>query len=100
MYSAHGNKGRRNVKVLVSVESKLTIQSNKNKPNRKVGFIKMKVIEKVTKDAVNYEVEKSIAKTANIITDGKRCYNDLKKNVFKHKVKICKDKKEVSKIFL
>jgi hypothetical protein len=99
MYSAHGNKGKRNVKVLVSVQSRLTIQSNKNKPNRKVGFIKMKVIETVTKDAVNHEVAKSISKTANVLTDGKGCYNDLKKMVSSHKVKICKDKKEVSKIF-
>lgn len=99
MYSAHGNKGRRNVKVLVSVQSKPSSQNNKNKPNRKAGFIKMKVIEKVTKDEINHEVKKVILPSARVITDGNRCYSDLKRQVAGHEVIICKDKKDVSKIF-
>lgn len=99
MYVAYENKGKRNVKVLVSVQSAPVEDNKKNRPNRKAGFIKMKVIEKASKDAVNHEVKKDIAKSAKVITDGKRCYNDLKTMVASHEAIICKDKKEVSKVF-
>lgn len=100
-YYAHDNKGERQVKVLVAAQSEPVKKKHKNKsrPERVVRFIKMKVIESIAKEDVNYEVQSNIAPTAQIITDGKRCYADLKNNVARHEIVICEDKKEVSKIF-
>jgi Zn finger protein HypA/HybF involved in hydrogenase expression len=52
-------KVERQVKVLVAAESRPADKKpgNKHKPEKVVRFIKMKVIESVTKDAVNYEVQ-------------------------------------------
>lgn len=100
-YYAHDNKGKRQVKVLVAAESEPVKKKHKNKskPERIVRFIKMKVIDSVAKESVNYEVQTNIAPTAQVITDGRRCYADLKDSVAQHEVVICEDKKEVSKIF-
>ena len=100
-YVAHEDKGKRQVKVLVAVQSAPVERKHKNKtrPNRKAGFLKMKVVEQVNKAEINYEVKRHIAPTAKAITDGKRCYRDLKEILADHKVVICEDKKEVSKIF-
>ena len=99
MYSAHGNKGKRNVKVLVMVESTPVRKqrSNKNRPKRKAGYIKMKVLEKLRKNHVNFEVNRHIEKTATAITDGGRVYGDLQKLITGHQAVICKDKAEVPK---
>lgn len=101
MHQAHENKGRRQANVLVMIQSLPAdkVHKNKTRPNRECGFIKMKVIERVTKDAVNFEVKKHIDASAKVITDGKRCYRDLSKMLTSHQEIICKDKKEVSKIF-
>jgi hypothetical protein len=100
-YVAHENKGKRQVKVLVAVQSAPVEKKHKNKskPNRKAGFLKMKVLEQVSKEAINYEVKRHLVPTAKAITDGKRCYSDLKEILADHRVEICEDKKEVSKIF-
>jgi hypothetical protein len=100
MYSAYGNKGKRQVKVLVMIESEPVKKelTSKHKPKRKAGYLKMKVIEKLRKDNVNYEVKKHIEKTAKAITDGGRCYSDLEALIAQHEVVICKDKTLVPKV--
>jgi len=100
-YVAHENKGKRQVKVFIAIQSAPVEKKHKNKtrPNRKAGFLKMKVIEQVSKAEINYEVKRHITPTAKAITDGKRCYRDLKEILADHQVVICEDKKEVSKIF-
>ena len=59
----------------------------------------MKVIERVTKDAINCEVKKYVCPKAKAITDGKRSYRDLSRMLMSHQEIICRDNKEVSKIF-
>lgn len=100
-YFAYQNKGKRQVKVLVAVESEPvnTPHKNPNRPSRKAGFIKMKVLDQISKDDINHEVKRTIHTQANAITDGRRCYRDLKDILANHEVKVCEDKKEVSKIF-
>ena len=79
-YSAHGNDGKRQVKVLVMVESERVKVKHKNKtrPKRKVGRLKMKVVERITKLDVDSEVRTHIKPTATAITDGRQCYSNLK----------------------
>src|SRR5438445_3477896 len=100
MYSAHGNDGKRNVKVLVMVESEPVKKQhpNKTKPNRKAGFLKMKVLEKLRKDNVNFEVKRHVKETAKVVTDGGRCLGDLKKLIAEHQAFIFEDKTEVTKV--
>ena len=92
-------KVERQVKVLVAAESRPSDKKpgNKHKPEKAVRFIKMKVIESVTKDAVNYEVQSHIDPSAEAVTDGKKCYADLKYFLTKHEVVNSKNIEEVSK---
>ena len=93
------NKVERQVKVLVAAESRPADNKadNKSRPEKSVRFIKMKVLESITKDAVNYEIQSHIEPSAEAVTDGKRCYADLKYMLAKHEVVDSKDRDEVSK---
>ena len=93
------NTGERQVKVLVVAESKPVEKksNNKSKPEKAVRFIKMKVLESITKEDINYEVQSKIEPGAQAVTDGKRCYSDLRDTLSKHEVVNSKDRDEVSK---
>jgi len=93
------NKVDRQVKVLVVAESRPPKKKhiNKSRPEKAVRFIKMKVLESVTKDAVNYEVQSNVEPSAEAVTDGKRCYADLKHILAKHEIVNSADRDEVSK---
>ena len=91
----------RQVKAIVAVSTRL-IDAGKEKklrPNTSAGFLKMSVVNSLYTEDVCYEAEKMADKSATVITDGRRCYNGLKKNVKVHKSIIVKDKKEVAKLF-
>lgn len=49
----------------------------KGKPNRKVGYLKMVVMEDLKAKSINKEVEKLVEKTAIVITDGYTGYAKL-----------------------
>ena len=91
----------RQVKAIVAVSTRL-IDAGKEKklrPNTSAGFLKMSVVNSLYTEDVCYEAEKMVDKSATVITDGRRCYNGLKKIVKVHKSIIVKDKKEVAKLF-
>ncbi len=100
-YQAYQNKGKRQVKVLVaaSTQPSSKLHKNKSKPKTVVKFIKMKVLDAITKEGINYEVKKHINPQSQAITDGRRVYSDLKNILKGHQSIICEDKKEVSKLF-
>ena len=81
--------------------NQIVYHKNPNPPNRKAGFIKMKVLELdwISKEDVNYEIKRGINNSASAVTDGRRCYRDLKSILANHEETICEDKKEVSKVF-
>lgn len=64
-------KIKRQVPVLVMVESEKIKEAHKNqiKPGRKVGHLKMKILDGLTQTDVNYEVKKHVKRTARAITD-------------------------------
>ena len=77
----------RQTKVLVMVESEKSISApKKGKPNRKVGYLKMSVMEDLKAKTINKEVEKSVQKSATILTDGYKGYNKLIEVIAKHNV--------------
>jgi hypothetical protein len=53
------------------VESEPSIsEPKKDKPNRKVGYLKMRVMEDLKSETINNEVEKYVKKTASILSAG------------------------------
>jgi transposase-like protein len=79
----------RNEKVLVAI----------NSSDNKAKYLKMTVVESLSKIDVSYEMPKMISKSATVITDGRRCYSPLKNLVKHHEVLVIKNKKEVCKAF-
>ncbi len=95
-----GRGSARQAKVLVMVESEPSIEApKKGKPNRKVGYLKMVVMEDLTSTSINNEVEKSVIKTASALTDGYKGYAKLKELISQHQVVIEVDKKKSEKVF-
>jgi len=66
--------------------------------NKKVGFIKMKLLDGLRKETTNKQVEKAVDQGASATTDGANNYNDLKENLIGHSAVVAKVKKEASKI--
>lgn len=92
----------RQVKAIVAISScPITNKEEhkKGKPKHKPKYLKMSVVSSLSKIDTNYEVEKMIKKSASVITDGRRCYSNLKEICTAHQVIVTKDKKQVSKIF-
>lgn len=81
-------------------ESKMVVPSQKykHKPNKKVGYIKIQLLDDLCKETTNKQVDKAIDKKASAITDGANNYNDLKDKLVDHKAVVAEVKKESSKI--
>jgi hypothetical protein len=95
-----GRGSQRQAKVLVMVESEPSIKApKKGKPNRKVGYLKMVVMEDLTSESINKEVRNSVKKTAEVLSDGYKGYAKLKKVITKHNVIVEADKKKSAVVF-
>jgi transposase-like protein len=95
-----GRGSERQTKVLVMVESEPSISApKKGKPNRKVGYLKMTVMEDLKAETINKEVQKSVEKSAEILTDGYSGYNKLKEVIAKHNVVVESNKTKSAKVF-
>lgn len=95
-----GRGSARQSKVLVMVESKPVQGANPDhKPNKKVGYLKMKVMGDLKSDTINTEVGKHINTQTNVMTDGYRGYNKLKQVIATHIVSIEADKTKAAKLF-
>lgn len=95
-----GRGSERQTKVLVMVESKKVVDPlSKHKPDRKVGFLKMKVMEDLTSKSILKEVKKSISRETTVLSDGYRSYNYLKSVLEGHEVIVEADKSKSAKLF-
>jgi hypothetical protein len=82
------------------VESEPSIKTpKKGKPNRKVSFLKMKVMEDLTVGSINCKIKKAVDLTATALTDGYCGYSKLKEAMVGHKVVIAPDKTKSKKVF-
>ncbi len=95
-----GKGSQKQAIVLVMAESKMVAPSKKYKykPNKKVGYIKMQLLDDLRKATTNEQVDKVIGKQASVVTDGANNYNDLNDKLGDHKAVIAEVKKEASKI--
>lgn len=95
-----GRGSQRQAKVLVMVESEPSISApKKGKPNRKVGYLKMVVMEDLKSETINKEVLKGVDKSSRVLTDGYTGYGKLKEIIAKHYVVVEPDKKKAEKVF-
>ena len=91
----------RNVKTIVAVSTTpLGISETKEgRPNSVPHYIKINVVDSLSKKDIGYEAKKMVSKNATVLTDGKTSYRVLSEIANVHKAIIVKDKTEVSKIF-
>ena len=84
-------------KVLVMIESSPVepVNHKQYKKERKVGYVKMKVIENLKAETIERNAEGSIESETNIRTDGFRSYNKFGEKYALHEVVIAEDQKEV-----
>ena len=95
-----GRGSERQAKVLVMVESEPSIKApKKGKPNRKVGYLKMVVMEDLTAKSINKEVGKSVEKSASALTDGYSGYSKLKEKIAHHDIVVEPNKTKSAKVF-
>lgn len=95
-----GRGSERQAKVLVMVESEPSIEApKKGKPNRKVGHLKMVVMEDLKSDTINKEVVKAVDKTASVLSDGYTGYVKLKEIIKNHYVVVEPNKQKSAKVF-
>lgn len=95
-----GKGSQKQAIVLVMAES-ITVEPTKkyrHKPNKKVRYIKMKLLNDLSKETTNAQVKQAIDSKVSATTDGANNYNDLASNLTDHKAVVIQDKKETSKI--
>ncbi len=91
-----GRGSQKKTKVLVMTESEKLDENKKGKKSRKVGHIKMKVIEDLKSETIDAVVSKNISKEAHLTTDNSTSYSDLRDLVEKHEAKVIPTK-EINK---
>ncbi len=95
-----GKGSQKQAIVLVMAES-ISVEPTKkyrHKTNKKVRYIKMKLLDDLSKESTNAQVEQAIDTKTSAITDGANNYNDLANSLTDHKAVVIKDKKETRKI--
>jgi len=97
-----GRGSTKQSKVLVMVESKEVEQVSekyKNKTNKKVGFLKMKLMRDLTIESINDKVESALENQTEVLSDGYSGYNKLKEVIKTHLVIVEPDKSKSAKLF-
>jgi len=96
-----GRGSERQTKVLVMVEPKPVEagKAKKGKPDRKAGYLKMKVMEDLRAYSINQVLSKDVQADTTALTDGYRGYNKLREILSEHKVIIEPDKHKAAKLF-
>jgi len=101
LISAPAKELDRNVTAIVAVSATplTNTESKDGRPNSIPHYIKINVVESVSKIDIANEAKQMVSKNAVVLTDGKTSYRVLDNIAKKHKAVIVKDKTEVSKIF-
>ncbi len=73
-----GRGSQRKTKVLVMTESEIVENLKKGKKPKRVGYLKMKVIENLKKETINKGVKELAHEVSEIDTDDSTSYVDLK----------------------
>ncbi len=83
-----GRGSQKKSKVLVMAESEIVESPRKGQKPKRVGYLKMKVIEDLKKETINNVVQNSMSPASVLDTDGSNSYVDLKDFVQSHQSKV------------
>jgi hypothetical protein len=72
-----GRGSQKKTKVLVMAESELVESSKKGQKPRRVGYLKMKVIDDLQKETINEVVQKAVSDNSQLTSDDSTSYVDL-----------------------
>lgn len=91
----------RQVKAVVAVSTTpiVTGERKNGHPITKPGYLKISVVQSLSKTDIGYETEKMVSKTSEVTTDGKTSYRTLNSICKSHTAVILRDKTEVTKMF-
>lgn len=97
-----GSERQRSVLVMVEstpvVSTEVNSKKKKHTPDRKLGFVKMIVLDDTTEKSINYEVRKAIDRDACVDTDANPSYNSLISIVDHHNKMVVKPKEGHKKL--
>ena len=79
-----GRGSQKKTKVLVMAESELVESPKKGKKTRRVGYLKMKVIDDLKKETINSHIKNLANNATEITTDDSTSYVELKDYIPKH----------------
>lgn len=87
----------RQIKAIVAVSTTpvVTGEHKKGHPITKPGYLKINVVQSLSKIDIAYEAQKMIATTASVTTDGKTSYRILKEICENHTEIVVKDKTKI-----
>lgn len=88
-----GRGSQKKTKVLVMAESEKVENPGKGKKPRRVGYLKMKVIEDLRSETINKVVNNSLSKESEVDSDASTSYVDLKGFVKHHQGKVISKEK-------
>jgi hypothetical protein len=83
-----GRGSQKKSKVLVMAESEFVASPVKGQKPRRVGYLKMKVIDNLNKTTINEQVKKLASDATEIDTDDSTSYVDLKEFVPRHNAQV------------
>ena len=83
-----GRGSQKKSKVLVMAESEMIVSPQKGQKPRRVGYLKMKVIDDLKKETINEQVQQLASNASEIDTDASTSYVELEDFVPKHNAQI------------
>lgn len=92
-----GRGSQKQTTVLVMIQSKENKgNKNKNRPDKKVGYLKMKVIHNLKSETINQKIETGVEPSTDVVTDNYSSYKKISSTInhTAHKV----DKTNVNKV--
>ena len=83
-----GRGSQKKSKVLVMAESEMVVFPKKGQKPRRVGYLKMQVIDDLKKETINEQVHQLASNASEIDTDDSRSYVELKDFVPRHNAQV------------
>jgi hypothetical protein len=93
-----GRGSQKKTKVLVMAESELFESPKKGKKPRRVGFLKMKVIDDLQKETINNVVQSAVSKKSQLTSDNSTSFVDLHGFVESHQKEVIPKEKISQKL--
>jgi gas vesicle protein len=93
-----GRGSQKKTKVLVMAESELVESPKKGKKLRRVGYLKMKVIDDLQKETINNVVQSAVSKKSQLTSDNSTSFVDLHGFVESHQKEVIPKEKISQKL--